>query len=157
MRYGLMVVVVLAGLGSLPGQAQACPEERLVQKWYLRYLHRPADPCGLESWARALRCGTPPVCVEAAILGSDEYYCAHGHCPRGFVIGLYEDVLRRTPCPHDVHYWVCRLKRCGCRTKLAKEFLCAARGELAARPAPPAYGPFEPPVGVSIRLRHARY
>jgi hypothetical protein len=172
-----MVLAAVAGLGqaAFPVEAKACPEVQMVQGWYAQYLHRPVDPCGLDNWVRQLRCGMSPECVQAAILGSEEYWCAHGHNPKGFVLGLYADVLGRTACEHDVHYWACRLQRCGCRKALAKEFLCAARRELAGPPiGVPGFGPgapngpppgfmpapppgYEPaPSGVGLRVRYVR-
>ena len=175
MRSWVMAMAAVAGLGlgGFPGEAQACPEERLVQTWYMKYLHRPVDPAGLDAWVQQMRCGLPALSVEAAILGSEEYWCTHGHSPHGFVAGLYEDVLGRRACPEEVHFWVCRLQRCGCRKALAKAFLCETRKEMAGPPpgAPfyppggpvdPGYGPprpvpgFEPPAGVSLRLRYSR-
>jgi hypothetical protein len=137
MRYGVMAAALASlGLGTMPARAQPCPEARLVQNWYLQYLQRPADECGLNNWVRQLRCGKPPECVEAAILGSEEYHRLHGCTPEGFVLGLYADVLGRAPCERDLGFWVGRLSRSGCREELAKAFLCAARPERAAPPPP---------------------
>jgi hypothetical protein len=132
------------GIGTAPGKAFGCEYTDLVQSWYHRYLHRDADPCGLTNWVGQLRFGATPEAVQAGILGSEEYFCQHGHSPVGFVAGLYQDVLGRPACAHEVHTWVCRLHRCGCRLKLAREFLCAARPELVQRTLPlgaPVYGP----------------
>ncbi len=95
MKYGITTIaVILVGLGlGSEAKAQGISDVQLVQSWYARYLHREPDRCGLESWVRQLRTGSPPECVEAAILSSDEYYDLHERCPRGFVRGLYADVL----------------------------------------------------------------
>jgi hypothetical protein len=161
--------VLLTGLGlGADAKAQGISDVQLVQSWYARYLHREPDRCGLESWVLQLRTGSSPGRIEAAFLGSDEYYDIHDRCPRGFVLGMYADVLGRGALPAEVEGWVCRLRR-HCRKDVAKEFLCAAQRELAGRVVVPAtYVPAAPPVpsnvlpypkplgdapaGVSIRL-----
>jgi hypothetical protein len=174
MKYGITTIaVLLAGFGlNADAKAQGISDVQLVQSWYARYLHREPDRCGLESWVRQLRTGSPPECIEAAFLSSDEYYDIHERCPRGFVRGMYADVLGRGASPDEVEGWVCRLRR-ECRKDVAKEFLCAARRELASRVVVPAsYVPTAPPVaapvlpypepvvdvpaGVSIRIRIGR-
>ena len=96
----------------------------------------------LAGCARQLRCAGPEA-ARAGILGSDEYYCRHGGTPEGFVTGLYREVLGREPACAEVASWVCNLRRCGDRGRLALDFLVAARTELAIRAsAPPA--PYDP-------------
>lgn len=142
MRYvTLLASVAFLTLAALPAQAAACYEERLVQNWYARYLHREADRCGLENAVRQLRCGVAPEQIEASILASEEFYHLHGCTPEGFVTALYEDVLGRQPCHREVELWLRRLGGCGCRARLAREFLCAARRELAGPAAPVVYVP----------------
>lgn len=143
------LITAIAAIGLTLGLAGAearasCAEADMIQRWYLSYLGRPADAIGLSTWVHMLRCGTPLEEVQAAILASDEYFCGHGHSSQGFVAGLYTDVLGRAAADHEIHPWVCRLMRCGCRKRLAVDFLCAARVELAQRDAPvlvPAYSP----------------
>jgi hypothetical protein len=142
MRYGVMAAAILSlGLGAVSARAQGWDDVGLVQNWYLQYLQRPADECGLRSWVRQLRCGKPPECVEAALLGSDEYYRLHGCTPEGFVRGLYADVLGRAPGERDLGFWMGRLGACGCREKLARAFLWEAHKELAGAPPGPASFP----------------
>jgi hypothetical protein len=147
MRYLLATTAaVLAplGLDTLQAQALGCEHTELVQSWYLRYLGRQADPCGLNHWVKHLRCGERPEEVEALILASDEYYHRNGCTPEGFVNGLYRDILGRSACPQEVHSWACQLHQCGCRKKLACNFLRASRYELAQRASvfeAPGYAP----------------
>jgi hypothetical protein len=153
MRYATLLAAVAAlALVASSARAGACPEERLVQNWYARYLHREADRCGLENAVRQLRCGVAPEQIEASILASEEFYHRHGCTPEGFVAALYEDVLGRQPCHREVELWLRRLGACGCRAQLAKEFLCAARRELAGAAAPVVYVPERYPVGWSGRI-----
>jgi hypothetical protein len=148
-------------LGLTAGASRACsPEEAaLIQTFYQQYLHRSADACGLRAWAKQLRCDGVEA-VQAGILSSDEYYCAHGRCPDGFVRGLYEDVLGRQACAREVHEWVCRLQRCGCRGRLAADFVVAARAELTAGRFAPRHSPSSWPLaersgGAGVRVRVA--
>jgi len=156
----ITAVLTLVTLGQSSSQASDYQYARLVESWYHRYLHRPPDACGLENWVRHLRCGASPEFVQAAILGSDEYYCAHGRSAEGYVAGLYADVLGRAACREEIHEWVCNLNRCGCRVKLAQQFLCAAQRELHAAAAPvatPVYTPqpvATPSYGVRLPRRH---
>lgn len=132
MRHTILFVVAALGLGLNGSAVWASQEAALVQGWYQQYLHRDAEPCGLNTWVSVLRCKGPEA-VQTGILASDEYYHTHGCSPQGFVAGLYADVLGRTACAWEIQGWVCNLARCGCRARLTQDFLCAARRELAQR------------------------
>jgi hypothetical protein len=136
-------------LGVLPARAGGCHNTELVSGWYQQYLHRLPDECGLRGWVGQLYKGASPLEVEAHILASDEYYHIHGCSPEGYVTGLYVDVLGRKPGYEELCGWTKNLSRCGCRFKLAREFLCAAKAELSRAHAPhkvPVYAPPGPPV-----------
>ena len=116
----------------------------LVESWYRRYLGRGADPIGLHDHLRALRRGTPPLTVEAAILSSDEYYRRHGADPRGFVAGLFYDVLGRPPAPAELADWTAQVARRG-RSRVAMQFLRDHHGDLRpSRPVALPPGPVVP-------------
>jgi hypothetical protein len=106
----------------------------LVESWYQIYLRRPADPGGLRTQVDRLRRGAAPEEVQGAILGSDEYYQLQGGRPRAWVVGLYADVLDRSPAPREINNWMRTLDRNGgSREATATEFLRSARAELAQR------------------------
>jgi hypothetical protein len=138
------VLLTLGGSGFLT-PAQGCERSDMVQGWYARYLNRQADPAGLDNWVRQLRNGASPEFVQAAILGSDEFYANCGRSPEGYVNGLYGRVLGRKPCRQEIAEWCGNLRRCGCRIKLAQQFLGSCRRELVI--APPVY---QPPVAVPV-------
>ena len=141
MRYSTATMAAaLMSLGLIGTEAKAgpCPYTDMVQGWYQQYLHRPADPGGLHTWVSALRSGACPNDVQASILASEEYLCQNGHTGRGFVTGLYTDVLGRTPCAQEVNDWEYRLRQVGCRKRLSLDFFAAAGPELGARAARPA-------------------
>ncbi len=129
--------------GGFPGfqppvpPALADPHAELVQAWYQRYLRRSVDWNGLQNWVGQFRRGMTQEQVQAALLGSDEYYQAHGGRPAGFVRGLYEDVLGRQASWGEVRGNVDRLNRLrGDRAAYAEQFLSAAVPELLRRGAP---------------------
>jgi hypothetical protein len=55
----------------------------LVQAFYERLLHRPAETAGLQGWTAALRAGSRDEQVIAAIAGSAEYFVRLGPNPPG--------------------------------------------------------------------------
>ena len=116
------ILVTIAG----EGRAQPGSAESLVASWYHRYLEREPDPTGFYDHVRALRGGAPPVAVEAEILGSEEYYRLQGANPRGFVFGLFRDVLGRPPAPGEMAYWLDRVRDEG-RAGAARSFLLGPR------------------------------
>jgi hypothetical protein len=132
MKWAYLSAALILGLAS--AQANAAPRNAdIVEGWYRHYLGRCAEPAGLRNWAHQLQATRSPDAVLAGILGSDEYYQRHGACPAGFVKGLYEDHLGRCPAPAEVDSWVSVLGRCHDRGKLALQFLCASKAELAQR------------------------
>jgi len=151
MRHTFLIVMAAFGLNG--SAVWANQEAALVQAWYQQYLHRDADPGGFHAWVSVLRF-QGPVAVQTGILGSEEYYIAHGYSPEGFVAGLYADILGRAAGPEEIQGWVFNLIRCGSRAHLAQSFLRAAQAELAQRaltappvdyPPTPAYAPPAPP------------
>jgi hypothetical protein len=66
-----------------------------VQVLYQRYLHRAADPVGLQAFVNFVGMGGTYEQVAAMLVGSMEYLQMHGGTPAGFVEGLFEDALHR--------------------------------------------------------------
>jgi hypothetical protein len=112
------------------------PQIELVQAWYQRYLRRSIDIAGLQGWVTLLRQGASHDDIKAAMLGSPEYYRLHGGIPTNYVIGLYGDVLGRSPNELELALWVNRLVGLrNDRTRLAADFLRASQAELHRHPA----------------------
>jgi HEAT repeats/Domain of unknown function (DUF4214) len=108
--------------------------QRLVESWYQLYLHRPSDEAGMRDYLGRLRNGQGPMEVQAAMLGSDEYYRLHSARQRPWVVAMYADVLDRSPSARDVQNWLQALVRLGgSREKTAAEFLRSAQLELNQR------------------------
>jgi fibronectin type 3 domain-containing protein len=68
----------------------------LVQSFYQRFLRRAADPTGLRVWVNFLNGGGTDEQLEAAIIGSTEYFNNQGGgTNNGFLSALFRDVLNR--------------------------------------------------------------
>ncbi|MCI0464080.1 MAG: DUF4214 domain-containing protein [Gemmataceae bacterium] len=141
------VALVVFGAGAVTVEASHRRDREIIDGWYHRFLGRCVDPAGVDYWVPQL-CRKPPTVVLSQLVASQEYYHRNGCCPEGFVRGLYRDVLGRTDlCHQDIHYWVCRLQKCGCRETLICEFLRDARVDVFALCGRPAFA--APPVAVS--------
>jgi hypothetical protein len=117
--------------GSATAQTVARDDASLIASWYQRYLGRTPAASEVAGWLPGLRSGQN---VEAAILGSDEYYQRQGSNPASFVTSLYVNVLSRQPSGQEVQGWLDQLAPLGFdRTALAEEFLGAAQYELSTR------------------------
>lgn len=155
MRAGMLFIATVLGMTASTMQAKAgCYHEDLVQSWYLDYLGRPADACGLRNWVGRLRSGLPLDRVKAEFLSCDEYYHCCGCKPRRFVCRVCEDLLHRHPCEREICSWTARLSRYrGSRYRyLCNYFLPFCSREIARRSRvapPPAYVPPPAPVYVA--------
>jgi hypothetical protein len=143
MKYRMLFAALAAfAIAAGPAVAQGPAQANLIESWYERYLQRPADPAGMQMWLYQLSRGASAEIIQAAILASDEYYQLHGSNPRDFVIGLYQDVLGRTPSTDEVRLWLNYWRQArGQRIQVANTFMVAARAELANQAATRFYGP----------------
>jgi hypothetical protein len=73
---------------------------------YQTYLGRTPDAPGLASWLWAMQNGLSDEQLEAGFIGSTEYIANHGGQGAGWVIGMYQDLLGRTPAQSEVDGWV---------------------------------------------------
>lgn len=148
-------IAVLVALTALPVSAsfnvRPIPPEyqALLCDWYARYLGRPIDPAAMETWGRKLVRGDSPRQVEAALLGSREYFQRNGNNNIGFIRGLFRDVMSTEPQGGQLEYWLEKLNDFGYRDDLAEHFLKAAR-KAGAIPAPLAT-PFPVPTVIEVR------
>jgi hypothetical protein len=79
---------------------------RLVTEWYESYLHRAPDPGGLDSFRGLLQTGQSETYIRALLLTSPEYYATHGGTATGFVQGLYQELLGRSPVGSEDAPWI---------------------------------------------------
>jgi hypothetical protein len=84
------------------------PEQygNVVTAAYQRYLGRTPAPSEVAGWVGALQSGLSDERLEAAFIGSPEYIARHGGSGAGWVAGMYQDLLGRTPAPSEVAGWV---------------------------------------------------
>jgi hypothetical protein len=143
----LATAAVLMLGGAARGQFQpAYPPlnvPQVLNTWYTHYLGRNVDQAGMDFWGPRLASRNPQH-VLAGILASDEYLNRNGGTPDGLVLGLYRDVLGRTPDSlreQDVAYWVNKMIQYGSREAMIGEFLHDANTNIFSPPAAPAAPP----------------
>jgi len=106
---------------------------RLATESYQWYLDREPDPAGLAAHAGALRRGVSQERVDAAILGSEEYFARQGSENTQFVRGLYRDVLEREADTPGLEAHQAALAGGATRTEVAYGFLTSVeRGRQVA-------------------------
>ena len=95
----------------------------LVNKLYVQYLKRVADPGGLMAWTGMLANGGTIEQVIDGLVSSPEYIALNGGTPSGFVAGLYQDILGRTGSAMEVQGWVNALAAGATPVQVASLFL----------------------------------
>lgn len=66
-----------------------------VMAIYQKYLHRPADPAGLEMGGQLLARGATDERLAEIVVGSQEYFALHGGANDGFLAAIFQDALHR--------------------------------------------------------------
>ena len=103
--------------------------DTLIEADYQKYLGRAADPQGLASWQSAMQSGMTDEQVEAAFIGSPEYYQHSGGTDVSWVDAMYQNLLGRQPDSAGESYWVNRLANGSNRTEVAHGFAASAERE----------------------------
>jgi hypothetical protein len=96
---------------------------------YQKYLGRTPDVTGLASWVQAMQNGLSDEHLEAGLIGSAEYIANHGGPGAGWVIGMYQDLLGRTPSQAEVNAWVNALEHGVSTQQVAYGFAASAERE----------------------------
>lgn len=82
-----------------------------IKEAYRLYLKRLPDDGGLAYWVDQMKYrGLSDERLEAHFLGSREYIANHGGTGAAWVIGMYQDLLGRTPDDVGLAYWTERLR-----------------------------------------------
>src|SRR5262249_4062405 len=102
---------------------------QFVTNAYKQYLNRAPDPSGLGSWVGALQNGLTDERLEASFIGSPEYIANHGGPGAGWVKGMYQDILGRTPSQSEVDGWVQALNSGVSPQQVAYGFAASAERE----------------------------
>jgi hypothetical protein len=94
-----------------------------VTNEFTTLLRRAPDIQGLDFFVNRLEQGMSPEAVEAAFVSSSEYIFNHGNTPVGWLTGVYNDLLGRSPDPGGLNHWLMRMR--------AGETTFQAAGEIA--------------------------
>jgi hypothetical protein len=96
---------------------------------YQTYLGRLPDQAGLKTWVQAMQNGLSDEHLEAGFIGSPEYIAKHGGAGAGWVTGMYQDLLGRTPSQDEVNEWVKALEQGVTTQQVAYGFAASAERE----------------------------
>lgn len=107
---------------ALQLQGSAEYRYKIVTELFRTALGRAPDVASLNIFAEQLRTQAVER-VEAAVLGSAEFFRRFGGTNTGFVAGLYQVVLKRTPDAAGVSYYVQALSAGTSREEVARQFL----------------------------------
>jgi hypothetical protein len=77
-----------------------------VRAAYQRYLGRTPGSAEAAGWVSAMQNGLSDEQLEAGFIGSAEYIADHGGSTAGWVTGMYQDLLGRTPSQAEVNGWL---------------------------------------------------
>jgi hypothetical protein len=97
--------------GSVAYAIMASDEFRtsLIAGWYLRYLGRPVDADGLQTWLTDFAHGATQEQLQASLLLSAEYQqrvnSNYTDPNRGFILSIYHDVLGRAAQQSELDSW----------------------------------------------------
>ena len=94
-----------------------------VDRVFVKFLHRTADPSGRTFWINGLRNGKGLRKFRAQLFGGNEYFTKAGGTNAAFVDHAYADVLGRLPDPSGRAYWLHKLNTGTERGLVANAFL----------------------------------
>jgi hypothetical protein len=81
----------------------------MVTADYRQFLGRAPDAGGLNLFVAQLQNGVSQAVIDAEFVSSNEYIANHGNTANGFVQGLYDDLLGRTPSTLETNFWISEL------------------------------------------------
>ena len=96
-----------------------------VDRVFVKFLKRTADPGGRTYWVNALRNGRGLRKFRAQLFGGTEYFSKAGGTNAGFLEHAYFDVLGREPDPSGRAYWLNKLNHGTERGLVANAFLAS--------------------------------
>jgi hypothetical protein len=92
-------------------------------------LRRAPDIQGLDFFVSRMEHGMLPEAVEAAFVSSSEYISDHGNTPVGWLNGVYNDLLGRSPDPMGLNHWLTRLQAGETVVQIAHEITTSVERE----------------------------
>jgi hypothetical protein len=81
-------------------------EAIIIRSDYLNFLGRVPSSPEVGFWLNFEAQGHNRADVAAQMLASDEFFADHAKSPSGFITGVYQDVLQRTPSTPEVDTWL---------------------------------------------------
>lgn len=96
-----------------------------VNRTFLDFLKRAADPAGQAYWVQSLDNGKSLRQFRAQLFGSNEYFTKAGGSNLTFLLAAYADVFGRAPDASGQAYWLSRLDRGTERGIVARTFLAS--------------------------------
>jgi Domain of unknown function (DUF4214) len=100
-----------------------------ISLFYEEDLGRAVDPGGLQHWLGVLAAGGTLAEVQAAIIGSPEFFGPHGSNADTFTEAVYEGVLNRLPSTGEVDSWYGSLASGTTPNAEALDFILSAEDE----------------------------
>jgi hypothetical protein len=101
----------------------------IVTAVYQKYLGRTPAASEVAGWVSLMQQGLSDERLEANFIGSAEYIANHGGPGAGWVTGMYQDLLGRTPQQAEVNAWVQALAAGISPTQVAYGFAASAERE----------------------------
>lgn len=88
------------------------PIQQDIQKIYIAYFNRPADPAGLAYWAEQISTGQRNIAdITSAFSTTQEYRDLYGGSSSSQVVAsVYQNLFGRAPEPDGLAYWVGELE-----------------------------------------------
>jgi hypothetical protein len=102
-----------------------------IENIYQQYLGRGADAGGQQFWVAAMQHGITQEQLEADFIGSAEFIADHGGQGAGWVSGMYENLLGRTPDSSGLSFWVQHLQSGANPVSVALGFAASAEREAS--------------------------
>jgi uncharacterized protein YkwD len=101
----------------------------IITPAYSKFLGRNPDSSGLQYWIARMHAGLTDQQLEAAFIGSPEYYQFTGGADSTWVKAMYQNLLGRQPDAPGLAYWLDRLAHGAVRDEVALGFAASAERE----------------------------
>ena len=104
-------------------------DSTLIASAYEHFLARSVDTDGLNYWTTQMQLGTTDEQLDASLLASSEYATLHGGTNVSWVLGIYQDLLGRSPDETGLAYWLGQLDAGVSRYQVALDIASSAEHE----------------------------
>jgi len=81
-------------------------EAIIITNDYTGFLGRAPEAGAVNTWLMFEAQGHGRADVASQILASDEFFRDHSNLPSSFIVGVYQDVLNRTPSQAEINIWL---------------------------------------------------